>query len=162
MQGPVFRRVCYHEVDGFREMKTMMDNLRTSSTPDRKELLGAFEAVREALLSSDLERLRGLYDEEFRSHTVRGGVEGRGAVLDAYKPGGVRLDMFEVEDLMAEVIGEVGLLTGLGTISGRYENLEFRHRVRFVDIYLWRDGRWRYYFSQSTEAVPDPSSLDEG
>ena len=140
----------------------MMDKSKSSSTPDREGLLGAFEAVRRALLSCDVESLRGLYDEEFRSHTVRGEVEGRAAVLDAYKPGGVRLDIFEVEDLMAEVIGQVGLLTGLGTISGSFDQAAFRHRVRFVDIYLWRDGRWSYYFSQSTEVVTDPASLDEG
>jgi len=47
-------------------------------------------------------------------------------------------------------------------MGGRYENTEFRHRVRFVDIFLRRDGRWRYYFSQSTEVAPDPSAPDEG
>ena len=56
----------------------------------------------------------------------------------------------------------VGLLTGLGSISGSYDATEFRHRVRFVDIYLRRDGRWRYYFSQSTEIVPDNSPAAEG
>jgi len=122
---------------------------------NREGLLAAFQAVRRALLSCDVESLRDLYDEEFRSHTVQGGVEGRAAVLEAYEPGGVRLDVFEVEELAAEVFGQVGLLTGLGSVSGSYDKTEFRHRVRFVDIYLWRAGRWRYYFSQSTEIVPD-------
>jgi hypothetical protein len=41
-------------------------------------------------------------------------------------------------------------------MSGRSDNTEFRHRVRFVDVFLWRDGRWGYHFSQSTEIVPEP------
>lgn len=127
----------------------------------REGLLAAFRAVRDALLAGDAEALRDFYAEDFRSHSLRGDVEGRAAVLEAYGPGGVRLDVFEVEDLAVEVIGEVGLLTGLGSISGSYDKTEFRHRVRFVDIYLWRDGRWRYHFSQSTEIVPDPSSSSE-
>lgn len=139
----------------------MIDNLKPPSTPDREGLLKAFEAVRDALLSCDTESLRDLYAEDYRSHTVRGEVEGREAVLDAYQPGGVRLEIFEVEDLAAEVFGNVGILTGLGSISGSFEKTAFRHRVRFVDIYLWRNGRWRCYFSQSTEIVPGPSSSDE-
>ncbi len=128
----------------------------------RDGLLAAFRAVRDALLAGDTEALREIYAEDFRSHSLHGDVEGRAAVLDAYGPGGVRLDVFEVEDLTAEVFGEVGLLTGLGSISGSYDAAEFRHRVRFVDIYLQRDGRWRYYLSQSTEIVPGNSQAAEG
>lgn len=127
-----------------------------------ESLMDAFHAVRDGLLANDTESLRDLYDEDFRSHSIRGDVEGREAVLEAFKPGGIRLEMFEIEDLAVETIGEVGLLTGLGSLSGRSDNTEFRHRVRFVDVFLWRDGRWRYHFSQSTEVAPDPSSPDQG
>lgn len=134
----------------------------SASVPGREGLLAAFRAVRDALLAGDPEALWELYAEDFRSHSLSGEVEGREAVLEAFGPGGVRFDIFEIEDLAAEVFGEVGLLTGLGSISGSYESAEFRHRVRFVDIYLWRDGRWRYYFSQSTEIVPDAPESGKG
>jgi ketosteroid isomerase-like protein len=129
---------------------------------DRDSLLAAFMAVRDALLAGDTEALRALYAEDFRSHSLRGEVEGREAVLEAFGPDGVRLDMFEVEDLAVEVFGDVGILTGLGSIGGRFDRTEFRHRVRFVDIFLRRDGRWRYLFSQSTEIVPDRPARGEG
>jgi len=124
-------------------------------TADRESLLAAFRAVRDALLNGDTGAIRALYAEEFRSHALSGDIEGREAVLEAFGPGGVRLDMFEVEDLVAEVFGEVGILTGLGSISGRFDKSEFRHRVRFVDVFLRRDGRWRYHFSQSTEIAAE-------
>jgi len=133
-----------------------------ASAPGREGLLAAFRAVRDALIAGDTEALQGLYAEDFRSHSIRGDVEGREAVLEAFGPGGVRLDMFEVEDLEVEVFGEVGILTGLGSISGRFDRTEFRHRVRFIDIYLWRDGRWRYYFSQSTEVIPEAPRSGQG
>ncbi|MBP7707057.1 MAG: nuclear transport factor 2 family protein [Candidatus Aminicenantes bacterium] len=129
---------------------------------DRDSLLAAFMAVRDALLAGDTEALRALYAEDFRSHSLRGEVEGREAVLEAFGPDGVRLDIFEVEDLAVEVLGDVGILTGLGSIGGRFDRTEFRHRVRFVDIFLRRDGRWRYLFSQSTEIVPDRPARGEG
>jgi ketosteroid isomerase-like protein len=125
-------------------------------TADRDGLLEAFRSVRDALLAGDTEAIRELYAEDFRSHSLHGDVEGREAVLEAFAPGGVSLDMFEVEDLAVEVFGEVGILTGLGSISGRFERKEFRHRVRFVDVFLRRDGRWRYHFSQSTEIAAGP------
>jgi ketosteroid isomerase-like protein len=141
---------------GLTEVQDMaVDRGPLPPQPDRASLLAAFRAVRDGLMTNDPARLRELYAEDFRSHTIRGDIEGREAVLEAFKPGGVRLDMFEAEDLAVELNGEVGILTGLGSISGRYETTEFRHRVRFVDIFLWRDGRWRYHFSQSTEVMPE-------
>lgn len=124
-------------------------------TADRDGLLETFKGVREALLAADTGAIRELYAEDFRSHSLRGDVEGRDAVLEAFGPGGVKLDMFEVEDLGVEVFGDVGVLTGLGSISGRYQGTEFRHRVRFVDIFVRRDGLWRYHFSQSTEIAAE-------
>jgi hypothetical protein len=142
-------------MDGSVEVKNMaVDRQQPPQQPDRQGLLAAFHAVRGALLSNDTEALDKLYDDDFRSHSIYGDVESREAVLGAFGPGGVRLDMFEVEDLAVEVNGEVGIMTGLGWLSGRAEGAEFRHRVRFVDIFVWRGGRWRYHFSQSTEIVP--------
>jgi len=128
----------------------------TDMTADRDGLLEAFHGVRGALLSGDTGAIRELYSEDFRSHSLRGDVEGRDAVLEAFGPGGVALDLFEVEGLAVEVFGDVGILTGLGSISGRYGKTEFRHRVRFVDVFVRRDGRWRYHFSQSTEIAAEP------
>jgi len=127
-------------------------------TADRDGLLEAFRGVREALLSGDTGAIRELYAEDFRSHSLRGDVEGRDAVLAAFGPGGLKLDMFEVEDLEVEVFGDVGVLTGLGSVSGWLDRAEFRHRVRFVDIFVGRDGRWRYHFSQSTEIAAEPEA----
>lgn len=131
---------------------------KDASAPGREGLLAAFRAVRDAQMAGDPAVLRELYDEDFRSHSLCGEVEGRDAVLEAFRPGGVQLDMFEVEDLAVEVFGDVGVLTGLGSISGWLERAEFRHRVRFVDIFVRRDGRWRYHFSQSTEISAEPEA----
>jgi len=136
----------------------MAIDTKTSSDPGREGLLAAFRAVRDALVAGDRAAILDLYAEDFRSQSLRGEVEGRDVVLAAFGPGGVALDLFEVEDLAVEVFGDVGILTGLGSISGRYDRTEFRHRLRFVDIFLRRDGRWRYHFSQSTEIVPDESA----
>jgi ketosteroid isomerase-like protein len=138
----------------------MSDGSQNATGPDRAGLLAAFRAVRDALVAGDRAAIRDLYAEDFRSHSLRGEVEERDDVLAAFGPGGVRLDMLETEDLEVEIFGDVGILTGLGQIGGRFDRTEFRHRVRFVDIFLRRDGRWRYRFSQSTEIAvePDPPS----
>ena len=135
----------------------MKKNAQAPSIPDREGLLAASDAVREGLMACDVEALKGLYAEDFRAHNIRGEVETRDLALEMFRPDGVRIDIFEVEDLAAEVIGDVGILTGLGSVSGSFGNTAFRHRVRFVDIYLWRDGCWRYHFSQMTELAPGDS-----
>jgi ketosteroid isomerase-like protein len=145
-------------MDRTQEVEPMAADTKVTPRPDRESLMAAFQAVQKGLLANDTDALRDLYAEDFRSHSLRGDVEGRQAVLQAFAPGGVRLEMFEIEDISVEVKGEVGILTGLGQINGRADGAEFRHRVRFVDIFLWRDGRWRYWFSQSTEIVPEASA----
>ena len=118
------------------------------------DLREAFDAIGRAQAGNDLSALRHLYAEDFRGHSIRGEVEDRAQVLSAFGPGGVQGYRMDAEEIAAEADGNVGWVTGCGTVSGRWGETAFFHRLRFLEVYRWRDGRWQCYRAQGTEILP--------
>jgi len=119
--------------------------------PDENGVLDAFHAVRAALLSNDVEKMKTLIALDYRGFNLAGGVDTRDLVLEAYRPGSVKLDKAEVGDLVVDVIGDVGFVSGTSRLSGRFGEHVFGHYFRFLDVFVRREGEWIYYLSQGTE-----------
>lgn len=117
---------------------------------DKENLLSAFERFRKALFESDIETLRAMIAEDYQGFDPQGRAQGKEMILEAYRPGGVALERYDVEDLRTRIIGDVGIVTGTGCVEGRYAEYRFAHHVRFVDLYVHRDGRWHLYLGQVT------------
>ena len=115
-----------------------------------EHLLLVFDRFREALLASDSGALREMIAEDYQGFDPQGQPQNLTMILEAYRPGGVKLQRYDVEDLETRIIGDVGIITGSGRIEGRYAEYEFSHHVRFLDLYVQRDGRWQLYLSQVT------------
>jgi hypothetical protein len=49
------------------------------------------------------------------------------------------------------VLGPIGIVRGRGHMRGSYAGSAFEHHVLFTDIFIFRDERWQYYKSHSTE-----------
>jgi len=109
-----------------------------------------FERFKEALFDSDAEALREIIAEDYQGFDPQGQPQDMKMILEAYGPGGVRLDRYDVEDLETRIVGDVGIIMGRGCIRGRYADHEFEHRVRFLDMYIHREGAWRLYLTQVT------------
>ena len=116
----------------------------------KKELLSLFENFKQALLRCDSDALRQMIAEDYRGFDPQGQPQGRDTILEAYRPGGVKLDAYDVEELDARIIEPVGIITGKGRIHGKYADYDFEHLVRFVDLYIQRGGQWQLYYSQVT------------
>ena len=115
------------------------------------EILQAFYDIRDALIAPDPRALDKLIAEDYRGFDLRGGVENREAILEFYRPGVARLKEFAVNDLRTQVSGNLAVVTGLGSLSGRFGGDAFNHTVRFCDIFVLRDSRWQLLFTQTTE-----------
>lgn len=118
-----------------------------------QELLNVFNAVKDALMSNDTEAIGQIFSDDYRGHNLRGDVDSRDEIIEAYRPGNVRLTVYDVQEIKAEVVGDIGLVTGIGTITGQYGEIKFEHRIRFIDIFIRRSSRWQYYLSQGTEII---------
>ncbi len=117
---------------------------------DETSLLDTFDTFREALFANDLRMLNLLMAVEYVGFDPLGNMQDKSMTLNAYQPSVVKLDRYDVEEMKSVVIGEVGIITGKGYIHGHYQKSEFEHRVRFLDLYIHRDGRWQLYMSQVT------------
>ncbi len=118
------------------------------------EVLEAFHDVSAALKAPDPKALDSLIAEDYRGFDLRGYVEEREAILDFYRPGHARMEEFEVNDLRTHVSATLGVVTGLGTLTGLYRGDRFKHVVRFCNIFVHRNSRWQLLFTQSTEVEP--------
>lgn len=116
----------------------------------KQKLRLASEGIREAMFNTDVTALQELIAGDYRGFDPQGQPQDREMTLSAYRPGGVRLERYDVEELDLRVVGEVGIVTGIGDIAGTWGPYEFAHHVRFLDLYVHRDGRWQLYLSQVT------------
>jgi hypothetical protein len=121
----------------------------------KETLLDTFEKLRDALFTCDVQRLKELMVEEYIGYDPRGNRQDLRMTLEVYQPGCVKLDTYDVEAVETRIVGEVGIITGIGYIRGKYSEHEFEHNLRFLDLYIIRDGSWKLYMSQVTpiEAV---------
>lgn len=115
-----------------------------------KQLLQAFDTLKKAMLDCNVQVLREMLTEEYRAIDPQGRFQDRNTTLEAYSPGGVKLDRYDVDDLEVRIVDTVGIITGTGRIQGTYAGDLFAHHLRFLDVYIHRDGRWRLSLSQVT------------
>lgn len=116
-----------------------------------ESLLQASENIRQALLNNDPAALVNLISDDYCGIDPNGGEQDRDMMLEAYGPDGVQLETFETSDVTTRVLGDVGLVMGVGVINGSYEEHRFEHNLRFLDVYVHQDSVWRLCVSQVTE-----------
>jgi hypothetical protein len=115
-----------------------------------KSLLTAFDRIKEALISSDVDSLREMIAEDYCGFDPKGDPGDRGLILEAYAPGMTKLDKYDVEDIETRIVGEIGIISGKGYIAGSWGEIEFSHDLRFIDVYVKREESWKLYLSQVT------------
>ena len=117
----------------------------------KDEIQEVFFAIRDALSVPDPAKLSTLIAEDYSGFDLRGGIETRDAILECYQPGTCRLTGLETSDLRTIVSGDLGMVTGIGILSGEYGTDSFQHTVCFCDVFKRRENRWQLLFSQTTE-----------
>ncbi len=116
----------------------------------KERLLETFDQFRDAMFRNDTAMIDRLMADEYVGFDPAGNPQDKKLSLESYQPGMVKLDKYEVQDVDVMVIGEVGIITGKGFIHGTFSGTEFDDRLRFIDIYIHREGRWQLYLSQVT------------
>jgi ketosteroid isomerase-like protein len=121
-----------------------------------EDLLHASAAVRRALLDNDVDALGRLVADDYCGFDPTGCRQDRPMLLEAYGPGGVQLLKYETSDVTTRIVGDVGLVMGLGALKGRYGDHTFEHNLRFLDVYVHRGSAWLLLVSQVTELPKGP------
>jgi ketosteroid isomerase-like protein len=113
-------------------------------------LLDAAERLAQAEQKGDLPALDQLLGQDYRGYDPSGRLQDRPGVLRGYAEGAVRMTDLRQSELRVRVLGETGLVAGINAIRGQQGTEHFDLRLRFLDVYAWRDGRWQLVASQDT------------
>lgn len=114
------------------------------------DVLKTFLRFRDALLANDVDTLDALLAPDYRGYSLRGELEARDLILQAYSPGTVTMDRFETDDLRVETFGVIGIVTGGGFVEGSTDGERWQHELRFCDIYRHGEEGWQLYLSHAT------------
>jgi len=106
----------------------------------------------QAQVKSDKAELERLLAPDYRLQNSSGAVQDKASFIADQVAPGYRLDPFRIEEPFEKVMGDTALLGGVATVSGTSEGQPYRVRLRFVDVWQKRGGRWVVVFSQATRA----------
>ena len=93
-------------------------------------------------------------DATFVSY-VTGGIHTKAEMIANFKNSKTAFDSVEPSDVSVRVEGDTAVVTGILHLKGRDETGQpLDHRLRFMDAYVKRDGRWQVLAAQGTMIVP--------
>jgi len=99
----------------------------------------------EALEKRDSEALDCILDRSFADTSWRGQLVFKAQVLKALA--GRPRATLKLSELSAQLIGDVAILRGINTQS---EGMKVVGSVRFVDVFVYRSGRWQAVSAQES------------
>lgn len=115
-----------------------------------RSLLETVERLADAERSGDLPALEAVLAVEYQGYDPAGRPQDRSGVLSAYAERRVRIASLRLSGLRARVVGDVGLVAGIAALTGEQGAERFDFRLRFLDAYVRREGRWQLLASQDT------------
>jgi ketosteroid isomerase-like protein len=113
-------------------------------------LLDAAGRLAQAEQQGDISALEQLLAPDYQGYDPSGRPQDRAGVLRGYAEGGVRVTTLRQSGLRVRVLGDTGLVAGINAVRGQQGTEHFDFRLRFLDVYAWRDGRWQLVASQDT------------
>ena len=113
-------------------------------------LLDAVQRLATAERQGDVATLEQLLAADYEGHDPAGRRQDRAGVLRAYTDSGARLTRVQLSELEARIIGETGLVTGISSMQGQEGAEHFTFRLRFLEVYVWREAHWELVASQNT------------
>jgi len=111
----------------------------------------ALEQVRsKALLSADTLTLSRLVANEFIEISRLGEVRTKFDNLRDLATGTLKLKSVKYDSLTVRVYGNVAVLSGIADNKGTFRGFPWGGKIRYLRIFVRRDGRWQAVASQQT------------
>jgi hypothetical protein len=116
------------------------------------DLAAAAKAYDQAQMNSDKAELERLLAPDYVLHNSQGLVQDKQSFIADSTAPGFHMNPFTIDEPVERVMGDVALLGGVGTLSGTDGGKPFTVRLRFMDVWQKRGGKWRVIFTQATRA----------
>ncbi len=114
----------------------------------------ALESARaQALLRADTTALSRLVADEFIEVSRLGQLRTKADNLRDIASGNLRLLTVKYDSLTVRIYGDVAVLHGIADNTGTFRGLPFGGKIRYMRVFVRRDGRWQAVAMQHT-ALP--------
>jgi ketosteroid isomerase-like protein len=110
----------------------------------------AESARRAALLAGDTVALSRLVADEFYEITRLGTIRGRADNMREIATGMLHLTTIAYDSQAVRIYGDVAVLRGIADNTGTFRGMDFTGRIRYLRVFVRRDGRWQAIAMQQT------------
>jgi len=124
----------------------------SAATPDVQRL----ESQRfDAMVRGDTAALDGLLADDLVYTHSSGKVDSKASLIDDIKAGRLRYKVIRPEDPRLGVYGDTAVATGQAAVEVNNRGQELNMKLRYIDVWVKRGGRWQMVAWQSTR-LPTP------
>lgn len=103
----------------------------------------------EAMIAQDLPALAELLADELIYHQPTGRVATKEDVLGEIRGGKLRFHQARRSEVKIQVYGDLATVTGLTDLDVELNGTHKQLGVRYLNLWVWRDGRWQLARRQS-------------
>ena len=96
-----------------------------------------------AIVRKDRAAIEANMADDFRQIDGGGNVESKASFVDGLVSPDLEIDPYTVEDFDVRLYGDVALLSGRTSMTGRYRGKPFSSHYRYIDVYVRRHDAWK-------------------
>jgi ketosteroid isomerase-like protein len=120
-----------------------------ASTPE--DSVRAVELSRgQALLRADTAALSRMVADDFLEISRLGQLRTKADNIRDIASGTLHLTSVKYDSLAVRIYGDVAVLTGIADNTGTFRGFPFSGKIRYMRIFVRRDGRWQAVAMQQT------------
>ena len=126
-------------------------NLKDRGLPPKEtQVLDVLNHRISALLKNDFAALDALLDDSLLYAHSSGRVDTKASFLDSLRSGQLKYVAASLDDLRVRIYGSTALVTGRSRMTVESAGQQRHLDLRFLDVYVHRNDRWRQVSWQST------------
>ena len=107
-----------------------------------------------AIVRKDRAAIEANMADDFRQIDGGGNVETRTSFVEGLMSPELEIDPYTVEDFDVRLYGDVALLSGRTSMTGRYSGKPFSSHYRYIDVYVRRHEAWKIVSVQISKVAP--------
>lgn len=123
---------------------------KRSKSADADAVIATEMARGEALTKGDTTAISRMTADEFFEISRFGTLRAKADNMTELGNGVLKLNTVKYDSLTVKVYGDVAILRGIADNTGTYNGFPFQGRIRYMRIFVKRDGRWQAVAMQHT------------
>lgn len=130
---------------------------RGSAKSDQELLVELERSWNDAFERKDLDFISNVLADEFVATYEDGSRGDKASELSLTAAFNQRVDSSVQEDISVKVYGDTAVVFFTLRLVGPKQGVPVTVLLRYVDVFVWRDGRWQCVSSQSTKVSGGPA-----